>query len=73
MGFRFSAYEKFVELGLLGRAENTPDSGVLVDVEGTEDKLEMLVEWCKRGPVGALVANVQVMETDEPFVPLKTS
>ncbi len=71
IGFRFSAYEKFVELGLQGKAENTPDSGVLVEAEGPEDKLSSLVQWCKVGPTGAKVENVEVAESTEPFVPIK--
>jgi acylphosphatase len=45
VGFRFSAYEKFVDLGLVGKAENIAD-GVLVDTEGPDDKLDALIEWC---------------------------
>lgn len=71
VGFRFSAYEKFVDFGLVGKAENTPDRGVLVDVEGPDDKLTEIIEWCKQGPTGAHVENVEVTEISEPFVPLK--
>jgi acylphosphatase len=71
IGFRFSAYEKFVELGLAGKAENTPDRGVLVEVEGPEEKLADLVEWCHKGPSGARVQVVEVTELSGPFVPLK--
>ncbi len=71
VGFRFCAYEKFVDLGLQGRAENTADRAVLVDAEGQEDKLNELVEWCKQGPMGARVENVEVTEVSGPFVPLK--
>ena len=71
IGFRFCSYEKFVELGLQGRADNTPDRGVLLDVEGPEFQLEQLVEWCQEGPSGAKVENVEVTELTEPFVPLK--
>ena len=71
VGFRWSAYEKFVELGLVGKAENTPERGVLVDTEGPEDKLHLLVEWCRIGPTGAKVENVEVVEVSEPFVSLK--
>ena len=71
VGFRWSAYEKFVELGLVGKAENIPNGGVLVDTEGPEDKLAGLIEWCKQGPMGAKVSNVEVVEVAEPFVPLK--
>ena len=73
VGFRFSAYEKFVELGIQGKAENTNDGGVSIDVEGPEDKLENLISWSKIGPTGARVENVQVTEINEPFVPLKNS
>ena len=71
IGFRFCAYEKFVELGLAGKAENTEDRAVLVDVEGSEEKLEQLISWCRVGPTGAKVENVAVTEVAEPFVPLK--
>ena len=70
VGFRFSTYEKFVELGLQGKAENTAD-GLLVDAEGPEEKLPQLIEWCKQGPVGARVENIEVIEMTEPFMPLK--
>lgn len=71
IGFRFCAYEKFVELGLAGKAENTEDRGLLVEAEGPEEKLANLVEWCHKGPVGAKVDRVEVTELAEPFVPLK--
>lgn len=73
VGFRFCAYEKFVELGLQGKAENTPDGAVLVDAEGPEERLSSLTEWCGRGPTGAKVSNVEVVEVSEPFVPQKNS
>ena len=72
IGFRFSAYEKFVELGLLGKAENVP-GGLVINAEGSEDKLSTFVDWCRIGPSGAKVENVEVMELSEPFIPLKTS
>ena len=70
IGFRFSTYEKFVELGLVGKAENIPD-GVFIDVEGPEERLDQLVDWCRQGPMGARVQNVEVTEASGPFVPLK--
>lgn len=71
VGFRFSSYEQLVDFGLQGRAENTQDGGVLVDAEGPEEKLAQLIEWCKAGPTGAKVENVEVTEINTPFVPLK--
>jgi acylphosphatase len=70
IGFRFCAYEKFVELGLAGKAENTQD-GVLVEAEGSEEKLDELIKWCHIGPSGAKIDKVEVVEIAEPFVPLK--
>ena len=72
VGFRFCAYEKFVELGLVGKAENIQE-GVLIDVEGPEERMENLIEWCRRGPTGARVENVEVTEISTPFVPLKNA
>lgn len=71
IGFRFCSYEKFAELGLLGRAENDREGGVTLDVEGPEPQLETLVAWCHQGPQGAQVSTVEVVEIAEPFVPLK--
>ena len=73
VGFRWSAYEKFVELGLTGRAENTADGNVLIDIEGPEEKLDILVEWCGHGPMGAKVENVEVAEISTPFAQPKNS
>ena len=73
VGFRFCTYEQFVDLGLVGKAENQPDGSVLIDTEGEEEKLNKLIEWCKVGPTGAKVENVEVTEAEGAFVPLKTS
>jgi acylphosphatase len=71
IGFRFSAYEKFVELGLVGKAENSPDNAIIVEAEGEEPMLDELIKWCHEGPSGAKIENVEVSELAEPFVPLK--
>lgn len=73
VGFRFCSYEQFVDLGLTGRAENTTDGAVLIDVEGPDDKLEEFINWAKHGPSGAEVQNFEVTEISTPFVPLKNS
>jgi acylphosphatase len=43
----------------------------MVDVEGSEEKLKPLIDWCHQGPVGARVEKVEVQEMTEPFVPVK--
>jgi len=63
IGFRFSSYEKFVELGLTGTAMNEPvEQVVKIEVEGEEEPLKKFVEWCYVGPSGAQVAKVEVVE-----------
>lgn len=73
VGFRFCSYEKFVELELIGKAENVVDGSVSVNAEGEESRLQELIAWCKQGPVGAKVEDVVVTELAEAFVPLKMS
>jgi acylphosphatase len=71
VGFRFCTYEKFVDLGLIGKVENMPDGSVSVETEGEDEKLDRLIQWCKIGPSGAQVENVEVAQMPGPFIPLK--
>lgn len=73
VGFRFEAYGQFVDLGIKGKADNQKDGSVLLDFECDEEKMNMLLEWCKKGPESARVENVEVKEIVEAFVPLKNS
>ncbi|MBI5530956.1 MAG: acylphosphatase [Candidatus Doudnabacteria bacterium] len=59
IGFRWSAYEKFVELGLTGKAENSKDGGVEITATGEVDKLKELLRWAQKGPQGAKVNNME--------------
>lgn len=67
VGFRFTSYLAFQDLGLKGKAENLKDGSLLIEATGEEAELERLAEWAKRGPEGARVQNVQV--TREDYVP----
>lgn len=73
VGFRYSAYEKFVDLGLTGTATNEPDRSIKIQVTGEPAALEQLVEWCRKGPGGARVEKVETHEPQEPFPVLKNS
>ncbi len=55
VGFRFSSYEKFVELSLQGQAENLPDGSVRVVMTGEEENLKLFLRWAQKGPQGARV------------------
>ncbi len=66
--YRASTAEKANELGLNGWVKNEPDGSVLIHAEGDVNKLQKLVEWCRRGPRMAVVSDVRVQEViDEEF------
>jgi acylphosphatase len=67
--YRHSAKQKADELRLRGFVRNLPDGSVEAVAEGQEEDVKSLIEWCKRGPRGALVDRVSV-EWDEPSLRL---
>ncbi len=60
VGYRYSTRRKADELGLSGTVRNPPDGSVEIVCEGEEKEIERLIEWCRRGPKGAFVENVDV-------------
>lgn len=66
VGFRFCSYDKFVELGLSGKAENGKDGTVMVTATGEEEALQQFIDWARKGPEGARVDGVDVSESTEP-------
>lgn len=62
VGFRWCSYEKFTELNLTGKAENTSDGSVEIEVSGEEAALEQFIEWAHKGPSGAKVSKVEVVD-----------
>jgi acylphosphatase len=60
--YRASTKDKAEELGVKGFVENIPDGSVYLEAEAEQHLLDELVQWCKRGPQGAAVDNVEVNE-----------
>jgi len=58
--FRYNTNKVANKLGLKGFVRNLDDSGVEIVAEGDEDKLKELVEFCKKGPLGAKVDDIKV-------------
>lgn len=58
--FRVSMRKKGIELGLQGFVKNLDDGCVYAVVEGEETSIRKLVEWCHKGPPGAIVEEVKV-------------
>jgi len=59
--FRSETQEEALRNGLTGWVRNLPDGKVEAVFEGEKDKVEKLIEFCKRGPPGARVAYVEVV------------
>jgi acylphosphatase len=58
--FRQHTVERARGLGLTGWVKNCRDGTVEVMAEGKQEQLQKLVDWCHRGPRGAVVTKVQV-------------
>ena len=57
--YRASTIEESSKLGLTGWVKNCSDGRVEAVFEGEIDKIEQIVEWCKKGPPEAVVSNVE--------------
>ena len=60
VGFRYGARSRASSLGISGWIRNERDGSVRAVFEGPRDAVESLVGWCRRGPSGARVDDVQV-------------
>ena len=58
--FRSSAEARANRLGVTGWVRNCPDDSVELVAEGEKKKIDDLVAWCRHGPRGAAVRDVQV-------------
>lgn len=58
--FRSDARQRAQSLGLAGWVRNNTDGTVEAVFEGDRERVESMVEWCRRGPSGALVDDVDV-------------
>ena len=59
--FRSSTRNESCKLGLTGWVKNCPDGRVEAVFEGDIDNIYQIVEWCKKGPPGAFVENVETV------------
>jgi acylphosphatase len=59
--------EEAERLGIAGWVRNRRDGTVEAAVDGDADALEAITAWARRGPRGAHVTGVQVVEVEESF------
>ncbi|NOT51199.1 MAG: acylphosphatase [Chitinophagaceae bacterium] len=60
--YRQNTKEKAVEFGITGEIKNLQDGNVSIIATGTEEQLNKLTDWCKKGPPRAVVTGVEVAE-----------
>lgn len=58
--FRASTVQQAQRLGLTGWVMNRPDGSVEALAEGPYASVERLIAWCRQGPPGAKVTNVEL-------------
>jgi acylphosphatase len=63
--FRAETRERARSLGLTGWVRNQPDGSVEAVFEGSRDRIESIIGWCRHGPRLAEVDDVSV-QWEEP-------
>ena len=58
--FRTETRDRARSLGVAGWIRNVPDGSVEAAFEGDDERVDSMVEWCRRGPSGASVEQVEV-------------
>jgi acylphosphatase len=62
--FRAEARARAQSLGVAGWVRNAPDGSVEAVFEGEAERVESMVEWCRRGPAGAVVDDVEIVREE---------
>jgi len=60
VSFRYYTMQEAQSLGLTGWVRNLWDGRVEVLLDGDEDAVKRMVEWCQQGPPSASVENVEI-------------
>ncbi|MFO7940141.1 MAG: acylphosphatase [Bacteroidales bacterium] len=59
VGFRYGAMQKARQLEIAGYVHNKVNGSVYIEAEGEYEALLSFLAWCKEGPSGARVEDVQ--------------
>jgi len=62
--FRATAKDIAERLGIQGWVRNLPDKNVEIIATASNEPLAQFIEWCKKGPPGAIVDEVIIEDTD---------
>lgn len=57
--YRASTERKAKELGICGIVQNESDGTVYAEIEGTEEQIIKMIDWCKKGPPLSRVSKIE--------------
>lgn len=60
VGFRYAAVDAAERHGITGWVRNRSDGTVEALLQGSEDAVEAMLAWCRRGPPHSQVGDVEV-------------
>lgn len=60
--FRASTREVAQRLGIIGWVRNMPDGSVETHIQGDDNAVEQMLDWCRQGPPGARVDYVDITD-----------
>jgi acylphosphatase len=61
VAFRANTRHEASRLGVGGWVRNLPDGSVEALFEGEKKAVEQLLAWCRQGPTGARVTNLEIV------------
>jgi acylphosphatase len=61
VNFRYYTKQEALRLGVNGLVMNQADGSVLVRIEGEDERVDALVNWCRMGPSRARVDSMDVV------------
>ena len=62
VGYRYSAKIKAESLGIRGSVQNLSNGSVFVTAQGEKEAMDNFVKWCYKGPPGAIVRNIEIVQ-----------
>ena len=61
-GFRFTAMQMAYKFGIRGFVQNRKKHSLYIEAEGEDENLDQFISWCRKGPIGAKVENIEIQE-----------
>lgn len=62
--YRASTKDRAEEYGVAGWVRNAVDGSVEAHVQGPDEAVEKILQWCRQGPSGARVEKVDVEQAE---------